>query len=133
MKIGNGFSVSMIPAPALAFSLLLLPALAHCTDPKPNSLGTRPMSDTEVAALMVNETLSQFKQGDCPCPYSQTKMGDNCGANSLYIRNRGRGLKCYIQDAHDYDIKQYRIRYDIPPVLPIKPAETTSEPVKTFN
>lgn len=106
--------------------LALLPALAHAT-------GTKPMSDAEVAKLMVNGTLSQFKTGECPCPYSLNTQGETCGSNSLYISNRGRGLKCYLQDVHDFEIKQYRIRYDIPPILPIKPAETKDQPVKTFN
>lgn len=111
---------------------MFLPMMVHAYEAQPSV----PMSDAEVRQLLINEYLSHNTQGECPCPFSNSKSGTLCGADSKYIKyskviNFPRP-KCYPGDITDAEVQNYRIQYNIPSSATPKPAPKP-EKVDTFN
>jgi len=69
------------------------------------------ISDGDIRVEIVNQSIASYT-GSCPCPYSRTRNGQNCGKRSAYSRPGGQQVVCYPQDVTQKMIYNYRKMHD---------------------
>jgi hypothetical protein len=80
-----------------ALVLMAAPALAQSS------------ADARDRQLMIAQDIRTYS-GNCPCPYSKDRAGNNCGNRSAHSRPGGKAPKCYPDDISDAELNDWRSR-----------------------
>jgi len=66
-----------------------------------------PMTDQEVKNAIIQESIANYS-GNCPCPYSSMRNGNQCGSRSAYSKPGGASPVCYQNNVTQGMIRTYR-------------------------
>ena len=65
------------------------------------------ISDDEIKTVLIQQSIQAFG-GECPCPYSKSSKGGQCGLNSAYSKIDRFATLCYPSNVTQKMIKEYR-------------------------
>ena len=65
------------------------------------------ISDDEIKTVLIQQSIQAFG-GECPCPYSKSPKGVQCGLNSAYAKIDRFATLCYPSNVTQKMIKEYR-------------------------
>jgi hypothetical protein len=65
------------------------------------------ISDQEIRTILIDKSIAQFHK-PCPCPYSKSPKGGQCGLNSVYSKTGRLTILCYPSNVTKKMIKAYR-------------------------
>lgn len=72
------------------------------------------LTDRQIRDRIVVESLASYP-GNCPCPYNTDSAGRQCGARSAWSKPGGRSPICYAKEVTDEQVRQFRLRLQVPP------------------
>jgi hypothetical protein len=67
----------------------------------------REISDLEIWKSIIRDSIQAYGRS-CPCPYSEDRLGQQCGNRSAYFRATSAPPTCYPRDISDEQIARYR-------------------------
>jgi hypothetical protein len=85
-------------------SIIFLAILAHGSIA---TINDSELSDDQVIDAIIKKSISSYL-GDCPCPYSSDKDGNNCDEKSAYTKTKGYSPICFKSDVSKKMIEKYR-------------------------
>jgi len=65
------------------------------------------ISDDEIKTVLIQQSVQAYG-GECPCPYSKSPKGGQCGLNSAYSKIDRFATLCYPSNVTQKMIKEYR-------------------------
>ncbi|QWE31582.1 hypothetical protein [Polynucleobacter sp. Adler-ghost] len=65
------------------------------------------ISDDEIKTVLIQQSIQAYG-GECPCPYSKSPKGVQCGLNSAYSKIDRFTILCYSSNVTQKMIKEYR-------------------------
>jgi hypothetical protein len=65
------------------------------------------ISDDEIKTVLIQLSIQAYG-GECPCPYSKSPKGGQCGLNSAYAKIDRFATLCYPSNVTQKMIKEYR-------------------------
>ena len=68
-------------------------------------------TDVEIKRLLIQASIGSYS-GSCPCPYNTDRGGRRCGGRSAYSRPGGAEPLCYESDVSDWQVENFRARYE---------------------
>ncbi|WP_417464334.1 hypothetical protein [Kordiimonas sp.] len=66
------------------------------------------ISDVEIKRILVAQSIAAY-EGKCPCPYTKTSNGSECGQRSAYAKRGGDEPMCFPGDVPADSVLAYRI------------------------
>jgi hypothetical protein len=72
------------------------------------------LTGSQIRDRIVAESLASYP-GNCPCPYNTDRAGRKCGARSAWSKPGGRSPMCYAKEVTDEQVRQFRLRLQVPP------------------
>lgn len=65
------------------------------------------ISDREIKTTLIHKSIQDYGKS-CPCPYSKSPQGGQCGLTSAYSRADRLTILCYPSNVTKKMIKEYR-------------------------
>ncbi|MBT8601158.1 hypothetical protein G6675_09390 [Polynucleobacter paneuropaeus] len=65
------------------------------------------ISDKEIKKTLIQQSIRDYGKS-CPCPYSKSPKGGQCGLNSAYSKTGRLAILCYPSNVTKTMIKEYR-------------------------
>ena len=65
------------------------------------------MSEAEIRRTLVQQSIAAY-DGACPCPYTKTANGSECGQRSAYSKRSGSEPMCFPGDVPNDSVAAYR-------------------------
>ncbi len=65
------------------------------------------ISDKEIKKTLIQQSIRDYGKS-CPCPYSKSPNGGQCGLNSAYSKTGRLAILCYPSNVTKTMIKEYR-------------------------
>ena len=65
------------------------------------------ISDKEIKTVLIAKSIEEYGR-PCPCPYSKSPNGGQCGLNSAYSKTGRLAILCYPSNVTKTMIKEYR-------------------------
>jgi len=65
------------------------------------------ISDREIKTTLIQQSIQDYGKS-CPCPYSKSPSGGQCGLNSAYSKTGRLALLCYPSNITTKMVKDYR-------------------------
>ena len=65
------------------------------------------ISDKEIKMILIHQSIQEYGKS-CPCPYSKSPKGGQCGLNSAYSKTGRLAILCYPSNVNKTMIKEYR-------------------------
>ena len=77
------------------------------------AVGGEPLSDADVKAAIIRESIAQYQSSGrpCACPYNAARNGSRCGARSAYSRPGGAAPLCYPDDVSERMVADWRRKH----------------------
>jgi hypothetical protein len=66
------------------------------------------ISDKEIKMILIGQSIQAYGKS-CPCPYSKSPNGGQCGLNSAYSTTSRLTILCYPSNVTETMVKKYRI------------------------
>lgn len=86
------------------------------TSGEPYPDGVQKLTYNQIRVIMIKQSIAEHPH--CPCPYSEDRVGGQCGTECLYYRPGGFKIKCYMQDITNREVYFWKLKYATPwPVL----------------
>ena len=96
-----------LPRAFIALALLL------CLTGHTSALQGPQISDADVKAKIITESIASYKAGGrpCACPYDLARNGSSCGGRSAYSRPGGAAPMCYAAEVTPGMVLDWRRRH----------------------
>jgi len=65
------------------------------------------ISDKEIKKTLIQQSIQEYGKS-CPCPYSKSPSGGQCGLTSAYSKTGRLAILCYPSNVTKTMIKEYR-------------------------
>jgi hypothetical protein len=65
------------------------------------------ISDKEIKTVLIDRSIVEYGK-PCPCPFSKSRNGGQCGLNSAYSKADRLSILCYPSNVTKKMIKEYR-------------------------
>jgi hypothetical protein len=65
------------------------------------------ISDKEIKMILIHQSIQEYGKS-CPCPYSKSPNGGQCGLNSAYSKAGRLSILCYPSNITRKMVKKYR-------------------------
>jgi negative regulator of genetic competence, sporulation and motility len=65
------------------------------------------ISDKEIKTTLIHQSIEDYGRS-CPCPYSKSPSGGQCGLNSAYSKTSRLTIFCYPSNVTNKMVKEYR-------------------------
>jgi hypothetical protein len=65
------------------------------------------ISDKEIKMILIHQSIQEYGKS-CPCPYSKSPNGGQCGLNSAYSKAGRLSILCYPSNVTRKMVKKYR-------------------------
>ena len=104
---------SLTIARAIAVRTLAGAALLLCLTANAGALQGPQVSDADVKARIITESIAGYKASGrpCACPYDLARNGSSCGQRSAFSRPGGAAPLCYPADITDRMVIDWRVRH----------------------
>lgn len=88
-------------------------ALLLCLSGHASALQGPQISDADVKARIITESIASYKASGrpCACPYDLARNGSSCGGRSAYSRPGGAAPLCYAADVTPGMVLDWRRRH----------------------